>query len=152
MIQYLESTASIFANVELDFGGKELNHHFPLSHGSLQVIVIKLIIVFPWLIIIYFRSFTDVGLHQGIEWTRVWRETKSGLFIKLFQQDSWTLLHWTFGTLNIGGTLERFLNFGTNTHWLWGKSVVVPRKDCDHVPTLENWQWKSCSGLVFAFV
>ena len=48
MIQYLESTASIFANVELDLGGKELNHHFPLSHGSLQVIVIiKLIIVFP---------------------------------------------------------------------------------------------------------
>ena len=46
MIQYLESTASIFANVELDLGGKELNHHFPLSHGSLQVIVIKLIPVF----------------------------------------------------------------------------------------------------------
>ena len=40
MIQYLESTASIFANVELDLGGKELNHHFPLSHGSLQVILI----------------------------------------------------------------------------------------------------------------
>ena len=122
MIQYLESTASIFANVELDLGGKELNHHFPLSHGSLQVIVIiKLIIVV--FLDFNFRSFTDVGLHQGIERTRVRWKTKSGLFIKLFKQDSWTLLHWTFGTLNIGGTLERFLNFGTNTHC--GEKVLL---------------------------